>query len=157
MEYPDLKAKIREVAATQSPAPFALFVEDAANGRPLVQELRRERLPVVGVPPVGSKQSRVAAVSPLFESGLVLLPYSADWLENWIDEHLVFPNGANDDQVDTTSLALSQLSRRFSSTPVELGREGDTPLGVGNMSPRRRKLLRERALAESAGAVSRVR
>ena len=99
----------------------AVFVEDAANGRPLVQELRRTaNIPVVGIKPEGSKESRLDAITPWFESGKVLLPESAPWLDDWIEEHVSFPTGAHDDQVDTTSLALSQLAGRQQMPDVRI-------------------------------------
>jgi phage terminase large subunit-like protein len=48
-------------------------------------------------------------VTPMFESGRVVLPKSAVWLDDWVREHLRFPGGAHDDQVDTTALALVRL------------------------------------------------
>ncbi|HEX9704474.1 MAG TPA: phage terminase large subunit [Gemmatimonadales bacterium] len=161
VEYPDLKRAVLDIHARQHPMrPFGVFVEDAANGRPLVQDLRRLNVPVVGVRPVGSKQSRAAAVTPWFESGAVLLPERADWLEDWIEEHIGFPNAAYDDQVDTTALALSQLTRRFAALPLGVELPGTGTSGTsdtGGMSERRRKLLAERARGRSAGAVQRAR
>jgi hypothetical protein len=36
---------------------------------------------------------------------MVHVPENAPWVADWIEEHAVFPNGAYDDQVDTTSMA----------------------------------------------------
>jgi hypothetical protein len=99
-------------------------------------------------------------VTPWFESGAVLLPERADWLEDWIEEHIGFPNAAYDDQVDTTALALSQLTRRFAALPLGVELPGTGTSGTsdtGGMSERRRKLLAERARGRSAGAVQRAR
>ena len=40
------------------------------------------------------------------------VPRHAPWLAEWLDELLAFPNGRDDDQVDSTSQALSYLSAR---------------------------------------------
>jgi acetate kinase len=40
---------------------------------------------------------------------MVHVPENAPWVADWIEEHAVFPNGAYDDQVDTTSMALARL------------------------------------------------
>ena len=110
-EYPDLKRAI--VAAYEGCRwpPRAVFIEDAASGQSVVQDLRRStKLPVIPVRPEGSKENRADAIAPLFEAGKVVLPAHAAWLEDWIAEHIAFPAGAHDDQVDTTSLALGRLA-----------------------------------------------
>lgn len=66
-------------------------------------------MPVIPYRPKGSKLSRAEQVAPLAEAGRVLLPESAPWLADWIEEHIRFPGGLYDDQVDTTSMALSRL------------------------------------------------
>ena len=109
VEFPDLKAAIREQFTGQRWRPRAIFVEDKANGRPLVQELRRTGMPVVPRIPVGSKIARADAVTPWFQSGHVYIP-EASWAPQWIEEHASFPNGTYDDQVDTTSAALKELA-----------------------------------------------
>jgi len=48
-------------------------------------------------------------VTALFESGRVLLPERAPWVEAFIDEMCSFPNGRHDDQVDSCVLALRKL------------------------------------------------
>lgn len=110
VEYPDLKAELNRRYKGQRWRPRAIYVEDAANGRPLIQELRRSGLPIVGRKPVGSKEARADAATPWFESKHVYLPPEADWVDDWITEHLLFPNVTHDDQVDTTSSALKELA-----------------------------------------------
>lgn len=110
VEYPDLKAELNRRYTGQRWRPRAIYVEDAANGRPLIQELRRSGLPIVGRKPVGSKESRADAATPWFESKHVYLPPDAEWVDDWITEHLLFPNVTHDDQVDTTSSALKELA-----------------------------------------------
>lgn len=108
VEFPDLKRAMLAQAAKHRPD--AVYVEDAASGQSALQELRREsNLPLIAVKPQGSKEGRAAAVSPLAEAGKVWVPESASWLADWLDEHVAFPVGAHDDQVDTTSMALERL------------------------------------------------
>ena len=92
VEFPDLVAAIQAQAAAHGPS--AVAVEDTASAQSAIQVLRRETaLPIVPVPAAGSaKISRAGAVSPLFESGRVLLPeQSPGWLGPWIEEHVGFP------------------------------------------------------------------
>jgi predicted phage terminase large subunit-like protein len=109
VEYPDLRRMVEQVFELHHPG--RLYVEDAANGTPLVQTLRREtRLPIMSVVPHGSKIARFEAVSGLLESRRVLLPEDAPWLDEFVRELLAFPGGRNDDQVDALTLALSRAS-----------------------------------------------
>jgi predicted phage terminase large subunit-like protein len=109
LQYPQLVAAIKEEAA-EWPSQRVL-VEDKASGQSVVQTLKQETgLPVVPVPAEGSKVSRAESVTGLFEAGKVLLPeQSPPWLHDWIEEHVKFPGGKHDDQVDTTAHALRWL------------------------------------------------
>jgi len=95
-------------------ARFSMHVEDKASGQSAIQTLRRESK--VNVEPwkatTGStKESRADSVTPFFSSKRVLLPHHATWLADWETEHATFPAGQYDDQVDTTSMALTVLPR----------------------------------------------
>ena len=89
-----------------------LVPEDKASGQSAIQVWKREsHIPVIPytVKATESKISRAEAVTPYVEGGRVFIPDAAPWLDAWIDEHDRFPNGTHDDQVDTTSIALSRL------------------------------------------------
>ncbi len=108
VEYPELKRAISD--QYHKYAPEAIYVEDAASGQSVIQELSRETLlPILALRPQGSKEARAAAVTPLAEAGKVFVPDDAPWVADWIDEHVAFPRGAHDDMVDTTSMALEQV------------------------------------------------
>jgi predicted phage terminase large subunit-like protein len=110
-EYPDLRRHLLDFCARTNPN--KVIIEDAASGTALIAELKRDTsLPVVGVKPIVSKIARVEAVTPLFESGRVIVPKSASWKEDWVSEHLRFPAGTHDDLVDTTAMALADLGLR---------------------------------------------
>jgi len=109
VEYTDLRAAV--IGQFNLHKPDLILVEDASSGQVLVQELRRgTNLPIVPVQTKGrDKLARAQVVTPLMESGLIYLPQGAAWVEAWILEHVDFPNGAHDDQVDTTSMAVAHL------------------------------------------------
>lgn len=93
-----------------------LVPEDKASGQSAIQVWRREKkIPVIPyvVKANESKISRAEAVTPYVEGGRALIPVrtaeNAAWLDPWLEEHNRFPNGAHDDQVDTTAMALSRL------------------------------------------------
>jgi predicted phage terminase large subunit-like protein len=109
LEFPDLKRKAQDLHKKWAPA--LVLVEDKASGQSLIQELQRDtRIPVVAVKVDRDKVSRAVAVTPHVEAGKVSLPESAEWVDEFVEEHAAFPAGAHDDQVDTTSMALEYLA-----------------------------------------------
>lgn len=85
------------------------LIEDKANGPAVISHLKSVVPGLVAVEPQGGKQARLSAVSPFIESGNVYIPHSASWVDGYIEELSLFPNAANDDQVDATSQALQRL------------------------------------------------
>ena len=73
----------------------------------LIQELRKMGIPAQETHPSrnNDKISRVNARADLFASGMVWAP-DTRWAREVIEEVASFPNGDNDDYVDTTSQAL---------------------------------------------------
>jgi len=117
LEFPELKRKA--IALGEIWSPHYCLVEDAASGQSLIQALRAEtRLPILPVKPLGDKQARASAVSPLVESGRVYLPENAPWLRDFIDELTSFPVSVHDDQVDAFSQGLNYL-RGEGYRPIE--------------------------------------
>ena len=55
---------------------------------------------------------RLAAQSAKIETGQVLIPEKAPWLEAFRAELMAFPYGAHDDQVDSLSQFLNWVSER---------------------------------------------
>lgn len=121
VEYPDLKRAI--IANATAHRPRGIFIEDKASGQSIIQELRGQTpLPIIPFKVSGAKESRADAVTPFFEAGKVFVPSSAHWVEDFIDEHIAFPNGAHDDMVDTTAMALKVMALRAqpSNEPIQL-------------------------------------
>ena len=56
--------------------------------------------------------SRTAAVEPMFQTGQVLLPRDAPWLQDFEKELLGFPSVKYDDQVDSTSQYLGWVREK---------------------------------------------
>ncbi len=110
LEFADLNSARHRVALAISPE-ARLYRKCERRPEPDARLKRATGVPVVAVPPRGSKMARAESVSPLFESGRVKLPYSAPWVEEMIEEFLRFPTGRHDDQVDAICLALSQAQQ----------------------------------------------
>jgi predicted phage terminase large subunit-like protein len=105
LEYPDIKRAIQ--GQHRDWQPELILIEDAATGTPLFQELSREGMRMIAAcrPDIG-KEERVIAQSAKLEAGLVLIPQSADWLEDFLHEARAFPSGRYDDQVDSMTMFL---------------------------------------------------
>lgn len=90
------------------------LVEDKANGSAVIDQLRAEIPGIVAYAPNASKEARAHAASPAFEAGNVWLPASAaEWLPEWIEQHVGFPFRRYDDEVDaTTQILLRWLQQR---------------------------------------------
>jgi predicted phage terminase large subunit-like protein len=104
-DFPELKALAFEHYEFWDPD--TVIIEAKASGTPLTHELRQTGIPVVNfTPSKGSdKVARVHAVSPLFEAGMVWAP-DTPWADELIEEVAAFPNGMNDDLVDSMTQAL---------------------------------------------------
>ena len=120
LDFPQTLTAIRTVRQLY-PDATAVLIEDKANGSAIIQTLQSECF-CIPVNPMGGKEARVHAVSPAIESGHVYVPESAPWLEEYLDEWSVFPVGAHDDMVDSSTQALSyllRLSGYVAPTPTE--------------------------------------
>lgn len=105
MEFPALKVRAYEMWKQWNPD--TLIVEKKAAGAPLVYELRKMGIPVSEYTPSrgSDKIARVNAISDIFASGFVWAPPTR-WAEEVVEECASFPNGDNDDFVDSTTQAL---------------------------------------------------
>lgn len=109
LDFPATVAALRTVRSLY-PNARTVLIEDKANGSAIIQTLRKEMF-CIPVNPQGGKIARVNAIAPAIESGHVYLPYleGAPWMEAYIDQFSLFPNGAHDDMVDATSQALNRM------------------------------------------------
>lgn len=100
-----------EAMAHKWPDARPIYIEDKANGIAAGDLLRKTIPGVMMVEPRGDKDQRARAVSAFFKAGNVWVPVEAiaPWVAAWWREHEYFPDAANDDQVDTTSMALDIL------------------------------------------------
>lgn len=106
---------IRSLTA-KYPTASAKLVEDKANGSAVIDLLKRQISGLIPVQPEGGKLVRAVAIAPYAESGNIFLPDPsiAPWIHDFIEEFAVFPNGANDDQVDALSQSIHWLQSKQS-------------------------------------------
>lgn len=93
------------------------YVEDKVSGTGLIQTLRREGIPMIGIQRNVGKTIRGLDAQPFIESGNVLLPEKAEWLSDYLSEFSAFPDSKNDDQVDPTLDAIDMILHKAGSQP----------------------------------------
>lgn len=107
-DYEKLKARVLQWIArlTRNNRRLTVLVELAGSGISLGQFLESARyggFQLLGGRPKEDKYSRASRVLPWFEQGITLVsvPGRNAWVEPFLNEFMCFPNGANDDQVDS--------------------------------------------------------
>jgi predicted phage terminase large subunit-like protein len=107
-EFPELRR--RALQQYKYWQPETVIVEAKASGLPLLYELRQMDIPVVSFTPSkgNDKHSRINAVAPMFESGMIWAP-DQKFAEEVIEECAAFPHGDHDDLVDTMTQAVMRF------------------------------------------------
>jgi predicted phage terminase large subunit-like protein len=105
MEFPELKKSALELYKQWETD--TLIIEKKAAGAPLIYELRKIGVPLSEYTPGkgNDKIARVNSIADLFASGVVWCP-TTRWADEVMEEMAAFPNGDNDDLVDSSSQAL---------------------------------------------------
>ena len=108
-EFPELRRIALEQYGYWNPE--TVIVESKASGLPLTYELRKMGIPVINFTPSkgNDKHTRVNAVSPMFESGLIWAPKEMEFAQEVIEECAAFPYGDHDDLVDSMTQALMRF------------------------------------------------
>lgn len=112
MDFPDLIPHIKKYVHRTGYEPQSkIYVEPKATGKTIVQQIKRDtQLNIVeDESPKDSKVVRAHAASPIIESGRILLPEDADWVDEFLDEVTTFPRAAHDEHIDN----LVAMVRRF--------------------------------------------
>ena len=113
-EAPELEAMARAFwakhKATQNQGTLrAMKVEDKVSGTGLIQTLKREGIPIIGIKRNVDKITRAFDAAPLIESGNVILMQDVPHLTDFISEASTFPNAAHDDMIDAAMSAISDI------------------------------------------------
>ena len=111
LSFPDLKKSVESQAERHHAT--VVLIEDMSSGSSLIQQLRSEGLSKVQAAPSldGNKIMRLYGQTSVIESGFVLFPKAADWLDTYLTELLSFPSSNYDDQVDSTVYALAWIAQ----------------------------------------------
>ena len=95
-----------------------ILIEDKANGPAMVSALKNKVMGVLPVEVSNSKEERLSAVSPIYQSGNVFYPReeNAPWVKEHEKEILFFPNWRHNDRVDAESMAIQHLAANKSGS-----------------------------------------
>lgn len=113
-EAPELEARARAFWAKHKAVETmgtlrAFKVEDKVSGTGLIQTLKRDGLPMIGVARNKDKVMRAFDAAPLVESGNVILMRDLPHMSDFLAEASVFPNGSHDDMIDCAMSAISDI------------------------------------------------
>jgi predicted phage terminase large subunit-like protein len=106
LTFPDLHERIKRLYDSKNYD--MVLIEDKASGQSLIQSLQTTGLPISAYKPDNDKISRFVAVTPIIESGKMILLKGA-WNADYISQLVMFPQTEYDDYVDSTSQALASL------------------------------------------------
>ena len=112
LEFPELRSNAMEAARLWKPD--KILIEKKASGHSLAQELRRSNLPVSRILVKDSKFVRAHAASLVLERGCVFY-VKRKWADEVITQCGNFPADDHDDMVDTVTMALMWLRKRWSA------------------------------------------
>ncbi|MBU2685831.1 MAG: phage terminase large subunit, partial [Gammaproteobacteria bacterium] len=115
--FKETKEKIKYLHSLNH-ATSAILVEKSANGYAIVNDLESS---IAGIIPIKtgrlSKEQRVRINDNIpyaaqVEAGNIYLPHpsTADWVNDFVEEHAKFPTGKQDGQVDACGQAINYLS-----------------------------------------------
>jgi predicted phage terminase large subunit-like protein len=113
-EAPELETMARAFwakhKATDNQGTLRAFkVEDKVSGTGLIQKLKREGIPMLGIQRDRDKVSRAFDTAPFVQSGNVLIMRNLPGLADFLSEAALFPNAAHDDMIDAAMSAISDI------------------------------------------------
>jgi predicted phage terminase large subunit-like protein len=111
-DYPDLRTNAIEAA--QLWKPDKILIEKKASGHSLAQEMRRAGLPIARIKVTDSKFVRAHAASLVLERGCVWY-VKRNWSNEVIQQCGNFPADDHDDMVDTCTMAMLWLRKKWSA------------------------------------------
>lgn len=110
--------------------PSAVGIESNGVGKTTFQVIRNAGVPVWELKASRDKVTRAIPMGARYEAHKVFHMMGADWLDDYEDELIGFPNAAHDDQVDTASYAAAVLADMATKTNNEAVLELDMPLSI---------------------------
>ncbi len=123
MAFPELRKNAKEAAKLWKPD--RILIEKKASGHSLAQELMRDpNLPIARIKVSDSKFVRAHAASLVLERGCVFY-VKRNWADEVINQCGNFPADDHDDMVDTVTMALLWLRKRWSADYLDEDDDND--------------------------------
>lgn len=121
-DFPSTVYAIRRMAK-KWPGAVGHLIEDKANGPAVIATLDDEIPGIIPCNPRGGKDSRLHSASYIAKGGNIYVPHPSlyEWVESFIEEWVLFPGAAFDDQVDAGTQALLDLSAGRYDLPSLIG------------------------------------
>jgi predicted phage terminase large subunit-like protein len=112
LDFDGIVQAIKDLS-TKWPDSTAKIIEAQMLGPAIASHLKHQVAGVIPITAKGSKELRALNCVPVWQSGNVYLPTSDggryNWVSDYVQELIGFPNAEHDDQVDATTQALNQL------------------------------------------------
>ena len=106
VEFPELCMAVKNLVVKHKPN--AILIEDQASGSSLIAQCKRDGITnIIGRRSSADKKTRMYGETAKLEAGSLILPKSAPWLDEFLQEYLAFPGGKHDDQMDALSQFLN--------------------------------------------------
>jgi predicted phage terminase large subunit-like protein len=135
-EFPELKQ--RAIVLHEIHRPNVIVIEEKGSGEQLIPELRAAGIyNVEGALPTVGKVVRAEGQTAIIQGGGVIFPADAPWLEGFLYEFALFPNGRHDDQVDSLCQGL-QWIRENTSVPNFIAFINQEKAKAQTQTPRKR-------------------
>ena len=129
MEFPELRENAIEAA--QLWKPDKVLVEKKASGHSLAQELRRAGLPIARINVTDSKFVRAHAASLVLERGCIFY-VKRNWSQEVIGQCGNFPADDHDDMVDSCTMAMLWLRKKWSADFLDDDDDNDNLMNYVN-------------------------
>jgi predicted phage terminase large subunit-like protein len=129
MEFPELRENA--VEAAQLWKPDRVLIEKKASGHSLAQELRRGGLPIARIKVTDSKFVRAHAASLVLERGCIFY-VKRNWADEVIKQCGNFPADDHDDLVDSCTMAMLWLRKKWSADFLDDDDDNDNLMNYVN-------------------------
>jgi predicted phage terminase large subunit-like protein len=119
LDFPDLRNAM--IRLWQQWMPDRVLIEDAGAGKSVAQDIRLSGkfMPMLCRVSI-DKMARFTGCFGEIESGNILLPVEAPWLDDLRKELRAFPHGRHDDQVDSLSQFINHQKRHWTWVITEI-------------------------------------
>jgi predicted phage terminase large subunit-like protein len=108
--YSDFRTEVHRFIRRRRPS--AILIEATGQGPALTSDIKsQEGMQIVPITPIEDKVSRLRRHQKAIRAGVISLPESAPWRDDFVSELTLFPYAAFDDQVDAMTQFLDWIAK----------------------------------------------